>query len=213
VEDEEEGVVEDDRKWWGTYKQGGSNQTGARDLYTTKRATIEPLLDVLASRHEQGDLVWEPCVGLGNISSVLEGAGYAVVGTDLFAPDGTLQPEQSFIEYELDGVAYSACSVPDGVKVIVTNPPFSAKLAFIKRIYELGLPAYLLLPVDTMGNKGCARLFDECGGVELFFLSGGAAKNFFKVSEGRDVSAGVCAWFGFNTRVKKEHQNNHHFLL
>ena len=64
-----------------------------------------------------------------------------------------------------------------------------------------------------LGHKGCARLFEEHGGVELFFLSGKAASVFHKESEGRDVSVGACAWFGFNTRVKKENQNSHHFLL
>ena len=211
VEEEEEPVRSS--KQWGTFKQGGSNQKGARDLYTTQPATIEPLLEVLASRYEPGDLMWEPCAGLRNISSVLEGAGYSVAETDLFAPDGTLQPDQSFIDCEMEGVACSACAVPDGVKVIVTNPPFSEKLAFVQRIYDLGLPTYLLLPVETLGHKGCARLFEENGGVELFFLSGKAASQFHKVSEGRDVSVGACCWFGFNTRAKREDQNNHHFLF
>jgi hypothetical protein len=153
----------------------------------------------------------EPCHGLGNIASVLAGAGYDVVGTDLYAPDGTLQPSQSFIECVMDGHSLAECPVPEGVTHIVTNPPFSEKLAFIKRFYALGLPTYCLLPVDTLGVKGCCKLFEE-EGVELFFLSGKAASTFYKVSEGRDVCVGACAWFGFNTRVKGE-ENYHHFLM
>ena len=181
----------------------------------TLRPTISALLPVLASRLKPGDLIWEPCFGLGNIASVLESAGYNVVGTDLFTPDGkggfTINPEQSFISYDYKGKSYEKCPVPEGVKAIVTNPPFNEKLAFITRFYELGIPVYCLLPVETLGAKGCNEQFNAHGGVELFFLSGKAATKFHKVSEGRDVDVGACAWFGFNTRVAGE-ENSHFFI-
>ena len=192
--------------------QGGSHQEGARDLYTTHEFSITPLLPVLAARVKEGKpmLIWEPCHGLGNIAKVLAEAGFSVVGTDLYAPDGTIQPEQSFIDCVVEGKALAECAVPEGVTHIVTNPPFSEKLAFIKRFYALGLPTYCLLPVDTLGVKGCSKLFEDHG-VELFFMSGKASNTFYKVSEEKDVNVGACAWFAFNTRTKKG-ENFHHFL-
>ena len=212
VEDYDEVERLPESRVWGTYKQGGSHQKGARDLYTTHEFTIAPLLPVLEARAKKGMKVWEPCLGLGNIASVLSEVGYDVVGTDLYAPDGTLQPGQSFIECEVDGKSLEPCPVPKGVTHIVTNPPFSEKLAFIQRIYALGLPTYCLLPIDTLCVKGCVKEFEAHGGVELFFLGGKAASSFHKVSEGRDISVGNCAWFAFNTRVKGE-ENFHHFLM
>ena len=199
---------------WGAFKQGGIHQGTQRDLYTTHPHTVDPLLAVLKSRVKEGALIWEPCLGLGSITEVLEAAGYEVVGSDLFTPNEgggfTMNIDQSFVECEVDGQSLVECAVPKGVTHIVTNPPFSEKLAFIQRFYRLGLPTYCLLPVDTLGHKGCSKLF-EAHGVELFFLSGKAAKTFYKVSEARDVDIGVCAWFGFNTRVEGE-ENYHHFL-
>ncbi len=194
--------------------QGGSHQGTQQDLYTTHPYTLKPLLPVIEARFK-GGRIWETCLGLGNIATVLDEAGYTVVGTDLYTQqeDGTftMNKDESFIECVVDGVSLKECAVPEGVSMIITNPPFSEKLAFIKRFYELGLPTYCLLPVETLGVKGCAKLFEENGGVEIFFLSGKAASTFFKVSEGRDVSVGSCAWFGFNTRKEGE-ENFHHFL-
>ena len=60
--------------------------------------------------------------------------------------------------------------------------------------------------------KGCVRLFKEHG-VEMFYLAGGsAASTFHKVSEGRDVSVGTCAWFAFNTRLGAKEKNVSFFL-
>ena len=185
-------------KQFGTFAQGGSRQESARDLYTTLERTITPLLPVLLERHK-GAHVWEPCIGLANIADVLSAAGFSVVGTDLFSPDGALQPEESFIAVEHSGVSYAPCEVPEGVDIIVTNPPFSDKLAFIQRFFDLGIPVFSILPLETLTHKGCVALFKERG-VELFILPGGSsASSFFKVSESRNVSVGGCAWFGFNT--------------
>lgn len=199
--------------------QGGSNQKPAQDLYTTNIKTILPLIDVLNARHT-GSKIWEPCVGLGNIAKPLFDAGFEVIGTDLYSmnPDGsfTANPSQSFVECEVDGVSYSECALPEGFDpakdIIVTNPPFSLKLKFIQRFYELGIPTYCILPIETYGAKGCVRLFIEHG-VEMFYLTGGkAASTFHKVSEERDVAVGTCAWFAFNTRADAKEKNVSFFL-
>ncbi len=48
---------------------------------------------------------------------------------------------------------------PDWWDVIVTNPPFSLKIPWIERCYELGKPWALLLPVETIGTKHAQELF------------------------------------------------------
>ena len=92
--EEEAALVKGDRR----RLQGGIHQKGARDLYITNDFTIAPLLPVLQARATKKMKIWEPCVGLGNIASFLKAEGYDVVGTDLFAPDGTFQPLESFID-------------------------------------------------------------------------------------------------------------------
>lgn len=195
--------------------QGGSNQKPANDLYTTQRKTITPLLAVLQERHP-GAVIWEPCVGTGCISSVLEEAGFRVIGTDLFSYNGdgtqTANPSQSFVSCEMNGESYDECAVPEGVQVIVTNPPFSLKASFIERIYRLGLPTYCVLPIESLGTRRDNKIFAD-GGMELFILPGGtAASDFFKVSENRMVSVGTCSWFAFNTRHGAGERNAIYFL-
>ena len=56
------------------------------------------------------------------------------------------------------------------------------------------------------------RLFKEHG-VEMFHTVGGtAASQFYKFSEDRNVSVGICAWFAFGTRLGAEEKNGAYFL-
>lgn len=106
---------------------GGGNDTD-QDLYTTQKGQIEPLLEVLLERHP-GATIWEPCQGLGDITTVLEAGGFSVVSSDLYSPDGkTIFPDKSFVSFThkhkdtKEVIAhYDACPVPEGVDVIVSE--------------------------------------------------------------------------------------------
>ena len=100
----------------------------------------------------------------------------------------------SFVDFkEENGTEHTAC-------VLVANPPFSLKNAFIKRIYELGIPAFLLMPVDMLGTKRDIALLK--GWLQNVRAArrrcGGASSKFYNKSEDRDMSVGTCAWLGLN---------------
>lgn len=86
--------------------------------------------------------------------------------------------------------------IPDGIDVIITNPPYSKKDQFIKRCYEIGKPFALLLPVSSLQGQKRGKLFDRYG-IEIMVLNnrvdftGGGAPHF-----------GV-AWFCHNILPQK----------
>ncbi len=97
---------------------------------------------------------------------------------------------------------------PKGVDIIVMNPPFEKKQQFFERCYELGLPAYILCPLNSMARSSLVDLFNEKG-VEVFLLPGGSStQEFYSVQKGRPVNLITpCCWYGINTRAKKgEHK-------
>lgn len=46
---------------------------------------------------------------------------------------------------------------------IITNPPFSIKDKVIERVYELGVKAVLILPIDAMGGVKRHSMYKEHG--------------------------------------------------
>lgn len=83
---------------------------------------------------------------------------------------------------------------------------------FIERVFELGIPTYLLMPVETLGRKATCELLKDQG-CELFILAGGSnSSRFYKPSEHRDVNVGTCCWYGLNTRKGKESLHELFFL-
>ena len=59
--------------------------------------------------------------------------------------------------------------IPDGVDVIITNPPYSKKDKFIERCYELKKPFALLLPVSSLQGIKRGEMFSQ-NGIELLVL-------------------------------------------
>lgn len=73
--------------------------------------------------------------------------GYQVVRSHI--DDG-----QDFFEYE-----------PDDYDIIVSNPPFSIKDKILKRLYDLGKPFAILLPMNSLQGKGRYELFKQ--GIQM----------------------------------------------
>ena len=59
--------------------------------------------------------------------------------------------------------------IPDGVDVVITNPPYSKKDKFIERCYELKKPFALLLPVSSLQGIKRGEMFSQ-NGIELLVL-------------------------------------------
>lgn len=66
----------------------------------------------------------------------------------------SLSEGKDFFEYE-----------PDDYDIIVSNPPFSKKDKIIKRLYELGKPFILLLPLNTLQGKERYKSFKK--GIQI----------------------------------------------
>jgi hypothetical protein len=139
---------------------GASNHfSGEReelDYYATPPAAVEMLLDAEAF----APLVWEPACGEGHISRVLEKRGHQVVSTDLVYRGYGFQMPVDFLRRPADNF--------DGD--IVTNPPYSMALEFIKKALEILRP----------GRK--AAMF-----LRLLFLEGQTRGEFFKTAPPKTV--------------------------
>ena len=59
--------------------------------------------------------------------------------------------------------------LPDGIDVIITNPPYSKKDKFIERCYELKKPFALLLPVSSLQGIKRGEMFAK-NGIEILIL-------------------------------------------
>lgn len=116
--------------------------SGADDFQTPAFA-LEPLFPYLKPEWK----IWEPAMGEGNLVAGLRVHGYQVEGSDIKTGHDFLVSKRN-------------CDA------IVTNPPYSLKLEFLKRCYELGKPFALLLPLTALETKARQKLFRQHG-VEI----------------------------------------------
>lgn len=96
----------------------------ANDAYSTPGYTIEPLLDIVYIPHVSSFL--EPCRGRGHIYD-------------------RIKCHRRFHAELAEGVDYLSYVPPDRINVIITNPPFSLALDFLKKsLSEAEVVIYLL---------------------------------------------------------------------
>lgn len=120
----------------------------AADLCQTPAYAIDPLYPFL----NLSWLIWEPAAGECNLVNALRLKGYQVFASDIF--NG-----QDFFKY-----------CPSHFDMILTNPPFSVKIEFLARCYELGKSFALLLPVEILGVYSAQKMFERFG-MEVILLS------------------------------------------
>jgi len=114
------------------------------DEYYTPSEAIYPLLSYLP----KDKIYWE-CTDFGgsNITKVLKENGFKVIST------GKLKDGFDFLkdtpDFEFD--------------IIITNPPYSLKNAFLKKCYEYNKPFALLLPIHTLEGVERGKLFRKYG--------------------------------------------------
>ena len=116
------------------------------ECYTPSTA-LAPLLEYL----DKSKTYYDCTSGISsNIVTYLKSNGFKCLSSG----------DKDFLENEL----------PDGVDVIITNPPYSKKDKFIKRCYEFNKPFALLLPVSSIQGIARGKMFNKYG-VEILALS------------------------------------------
>lgn len=121
-------------------------EAGHSDHFQTPANALNPLLPFLFDHWT----IWEPSSGKGKLADALRLNGYTVIAGDR---------EKGFLNHR-----------PKRFDAIVTNPPYSAKAAFLARCYDLGKPFALLLPITVFDSHERRRLFHEHG-VQVIFPS------------------------------------------
>lgn len=64
---------------------------------------------------------------------------------------------------------YDARTLNSDIDCIVSNPPFSLKDKVLKRLFELGKPFAMLMPITALGGKKRQEMFKKYG-IEVLFL-------------------------------------------
>jgi hypothetical protein len=80
----------------------------------------------------------------------------------------TLEAMEHTVIYGIDDFIEGQFRLAD---YIITNPPFSIKNKIIKRVYEYGLKAVLVLPIDALGGVKRHELYKEYGYPSVYVPS------------------------------------------
>jgi hypothetical protein len=80
----------------------------------------------------------------------------------------TLEAMEHTVIYGIDDFIEGQFRLAD---YIITNPPFSIKDKIIKRVYEYGLKAVLVLPIDALGGVKRHELYKEYGYPSVYVPS------------------------------------------
>ena len=162
------------------------------DYYTPPEAT-QALLRYLSSKGllDQliGEKVLEPCYGAGHIASVLAEAGLVVLGRDKF----TLPESHDIL----------TSPIPEGVRAIITNPPYGIKNDILKWAFCSRLPFALLLPFDVALTISTQKVLQNYPYHALIL----SPIIRFKRKDGTPVCIGSTAWFlgnwGFEDKLRQ----------
>ena len=120
-----------------------ADQRETFDYYATDPKAVEMLLEM----ETFAPVIWEPACGEGHISKVLQAHGHEVISTDLIYR-GFGDPEPlNFLEETLN----------DFEGDIITNPPYSSGLEFVKRALDSVRPggkvAMFLMVIFLAGKR------------------------------------------------------------
>ena len=105
------------------------------ELYTPKYA-----FDILSQYLPKDKTIFECAEGTGQLKSIMVADGFNVIGSKDFFNDG---------RKDFD--------------IIVSNPPYSLKDAFIERCYQIGKPFALLMPINAFEGKKRQEYYKKFG--------------------------------------------------
>lgn len=128
-------------------------QRAAGDYYTTDPEAVKQFLNVFPIAEES--VIWEPACGCGNISKVLEEAGYNVYSSDLYNRG-----------YGISGIDFlQTKKTPENCSLIMTNPPYSLADDFILHALDIlpagGRAAFLLNLSYLCGRKRYKEIYSN----------------------------------------------------
>jgi len=115
------------------------------DLYTPAYAT-----ELIVPYLKKFNKIWECASGQGHMTRVFEKHGLDVYESDITTG-------KDFLKFT---------SPPEGVDVIVTNPPYALKDRFLYHCYAIQLPFALLMPLTALGGKSRGLRYRK-NGIEL----------------------------------------------
>lgn len=126
-----------------------SDRTSKGDECYTPFYAVEPILKYIP----KDKVVWCP-FDKGNSAFVqlFKEKGYKVLYSHI-------ENGEDFFEYE----------PTEHYDIIISNPPYSCKDAILQRVYELGKPFMLLMPVTCIQGKKRVSLYTESGLQLLIF--------------------------------------------
>ena len=140
---------------------GSSNHTPDERAKFDYYATDPQAVEMLLALETFAPVIWEPACGEGHISKVLAAHGYEVISTDLiYRGFGDPEPMDFLTE-----------TFPDFEGDIITNPPYSAGLEFVKRALETVRPGgkvAMFLKVQFLEGKHRGELFSKTPPPEPF---------------------------------------------
>lgn len=99
-------------------------------LYETARTTVEMMIKIAKRKGFlfESTIIGELCEGHKAITKVLEEYGYNVIGRDKYYFYDSWQSFDIYID-----------QFPEGINLILTNPPYDEKERLLKRLYESGI--------------------------------------------------------------------------
>ena len=143
------------------------------DLAETHPLTTQTILSVLEPF--KGQMILDPCCGKNMMVNELINHGHNMISRDLF----TLEQHHDFLVADL----------PPEIGFIVAHPPFTMKVAFLKRCYDMGKPFALLVPLISLGTEAIGELVHK-NGCEIRIIVG--VQHFYHENELKE--GGYCAW-------------------
>lgn len=158
------------------YKQGAGVITKETDETYTPFYAVDPLLKYIPKTMKiwcPFDKEWSAYVQL------FKENGYNVINSHL-------ENGENFFEYE-----------PTDYDIIVSNPPFSKADKVLERLYELGKPFIILLPLKYLQSKFRCDLFINKGIQILTFdsrIGYYTWKDFSNPKEGNNQASSYFCW-------------------
>ena len=166
------------------------NERASFDLYTTDPKALEKLLEVRSFNKN----VWENACGTGVLSEVLKAHNYKVYSTDINDYGYTGQNARiNFLSDEVLPQAHEGLLQCD----ILTNPPFSRGLEFVKQalaIIEDGYHVVMFLRLQFLEGQARKAFFENNPPKEIYVFS--KRMNCINPFGVNQKSSAICyAWF------------------